>query len=276
MSDFRFFEVNGDQTNVSNEAPVGENPIDGFIGGVKEAASSVADFLSPDGFGSRIRSKNIPTELGSQPAQSAAASFSSPERDWRVRISLPNVKSFLESPILKPLQATNNALIFPYTPSIIINQSANYDSIQPIHNNYPYYHYQNSQIEQILITGEFFVESAEDARYWTAMLHYLRSMTKMFYGNSENKGNPPPLTKLNGYGDYVFKNVPIAITNFTVDLQTDVDYIGVEVNGKPSYAPTQSLVSVTVLPMYSRKTVSQFSLDKFVKGEFVIGGAGLM
>ena len=31
--------------------------------------------------------------------------------------------------------------------------------------------------------------------------------------------------KLNGYGDYVFNNVPVVITTFTVDMPSEVDYI---------------------------------------------------
>jgi hypothetical protein len=38
-------------------------------------------------------------------------------------------------------------------------------------------------------------------------------------------GNPPPVVFLNGYGSYVFKNVPVVITTFQTSLSKDCDYI---------------------------------------------------
>ena len=46
----------------------------------------------------------------------------------------------------------------------------------------------------------------------------------MFSGGSA-AGNPPPIVNLNGYGDYVFNNVPVVIKSFEVSLPNDVDYI---------------------------------------------------
>lgn len=48
----------------------------------------------------------------------------------------------------------------------------------------------------------------------------------MFTGDSQPAGNPPVILALNGYGDYVFKNVPVVVTNFTVTLDAGSDYIG--------------------------------------------------
>jgi hypothetical protein len=122
-------------------------------------------------------------------------------------------------------------------------------------------------------------------------MHYLRSVTKMFYGEGEYAGSPPPLVKLNGYGDYVFNNVPCVVTNFTIDLPSDVDYIAVplselanSIEGPPeprggdavTWVPTQSLMTVTVQPTYSRKTLSTFNLNTFVNGGFIKNNAGFI
>jgi hypothetical protein len=203
--------------------------------------------------------------------------------DWRVRLSLP--PDFASQEVLGPLIETSG-LVFPYTPTILIQHTANYDAMQPIHSNYPFPAYQNSQIEDLVITGDFFVENAKDAQYWTAMVHYLRSITKMNYGKDKNAGSPPPVVKLNGYGDFVFPNVPVVIRNFTVDLPADVDYIKTQVKdtlgldgpntsdpkGFIGWAPVQSQVAVTVTPIYSRAKVSQFSLSSFVKGDYIGSG----
>lgn len=224
---------------------------------------------------------NGPSSVPLQKTQTNAR-VAGADNDWRVRLSVPS--TFQTNTVLKPLVETNNSLVFPYTPTILIQHTANYDSMHPIHSNYPFPSYQNSQIEDIVITGDFFCENAKDAQYWTAMVHYLRSVTKMAYGQSENNGAPPPLVFLNGYGDFVFPNVPVIVKNFTVDLPADVDYIKTNVEGgeltpnvttpDPSggyvgWAPVQSQVAVTVSPIYSRAKTSQFSLENFVGGGYL-------
>jgi hypothetical protein len=98
----------------------------------------------------------------------------------------------------------------------------------------------------------------------------------MAYGASSNQGSPPPVIKLNGYGDYVFKNVPVVVTMFSVDLPNDVDYIQVGLGENGSWVPVRSQMSVTVQPIYSRKSVTQFSLDAFVNGSYVVNGKGFI
>ena len=221
----------------------------------------------------------------SQPSLKTATSakVAGAGNDWRVRLSLPSTMSSVD--IFAPLQETNG-LVFPYTPTILIQHSANYDAMQPTHSNYPFPQYQNSQIDDIVITGDFFCENAVDAQYWAATLHYLRSVTKMAYGQSSNQGAPPPVVFLNGYGDFVFPNVPVIVKSFSVDLPADVDYIKTQVDGTVSkidggtdvagfsegWAPVQSQVMVTVQPIYSRARTSQFSLDEFVKGGYLNNG----
>ena len=196
--------------------------------------------------------------------------------------------------MLANLQKTGG-LVFPYTPTIIVAHSANYNTMAPTHTNYPYFAYQNSQVDQLVITGDFFVQNGIEAQYWVSALHYLRSMTKMFYGGeAETLGAPPPVVHLSGYGDYIFNKVPVIITQFTIDLPQDVDYIATGhpqgVNEVPpnhpeakqaatdkranniGWAPAQSLITVTVQPIYSRREVEQFSLNKYVKGGYVGDG----
>jgi len=136
------------------------------------------------------------------------------------------------------------------------------------------------------LTGQFYAQNSAEGLYWIGALHYLRAITKMFYGEGSNQGAPPPVVKLNGYGDYVFKNVPVIVTNFTLDMPTDVDYIAVDMSklgdtydldgdeftttdGDKSYVPTESQMTVTIQPIYSRALVEKFSLDKFAKGGYL-------
>ena len=205
------------------------------------------------------------------------------EKDWRLRLSLPQAfrdNAQNESDLLAPLNKTNG-LVFPFTPTVLVSQSANYQSIQPVHTNYPYYSYQNSQVDQMTITADFFVQNAAEARYWVACIHYLRSVTKMNYGVDEDAGQPPPVVRLNGYGDFVFNNVPVIINSFQFDMPKDVDYISTAVgpttqtapvapqSTPTGWAPATSIVTVAVTPQYSRTKQSRFSLNDFIKDGYI-------
>jgi hypothetical protein len=249
----------------------------GAVGAARQAGNRILDGI---GIGRIIR--NAPN---SEPSLRTitSATVAGAGDDWRVKLSLP--ATFPNDTILSPLVETGG-LVFPYTPTILIQHTANYNSLQPIHTNYPFYNYQSSQIEDIVITGDFFCENAKDAQYWVAMLHYLRSVTKMAYGQSPDTGSPPPVVRLNGYGEFVFPNVPVVIRNFTVDLPADVDYIKTQiseevteeadgstsVSGSVTWAPVQSQVAVTVVPVYSRAKVSQFNLNTFINGGYLGSG----
>ena len=201
------------------------------------------------------------------------------DNDWRVSISIPPVIRELESTLINPLIETGERMIFPFTPSVIFSHSASYSSMQPVHTNYPFYNYQNSAVDAITVSGDFFIETNDDAEYWIAAVTFLRTLTKMFYGdNGSNTGNPPPIVKFNGYGEYVFKNVPCVVTSFNVDLPQDVDYMKTniagagagETEGAPgTWVPTQSLMAVTLQPVYSRSHVEQFSLNDFISGNLI-------
>lgn len=258
---------------------------------VKETVQDFAQLsANPAGFAKLNRSTNLPKDGSPTQIMSAeTASFSSTQgKDWRVRLSLPMDPNFVNSnPILSPLIATGG-LAFPFTPSIVMSHTANYQAIQPVHTNYPFYAYENSQIDQMVITGPFVIQNALEAQYWVAVLHYLRSVTKMYYGQSANNGNPPPVVRLNGYGDYVFNDVPVVITNFTLDLPGEIDYIATQIGNNTSvqngiesaqgvsFTPVESQITVTVQPTYSRAEVEQFSLDSFVRGDMILSGRGFI
>ena len=233
---------------------------------------------------SRHRGRNIPPGAETIKRDAAIATIAPSSRnqgdDWRVKISVPDLATFRTSPLLSPLIETGNNVVFPIVPTIQMQQTATYESIAPVHTNYSYQQYVNSQTQEIAITGEFPVQNEEDGRYWLAATHFFRSVTKMFYGDSSNKGAPPPLCKLNGYGDFVFNNVPVVITSFTSDLPNQVDYIRVPIYSnvagqyeqKYQMVPTNSTISISVRPTYSRGKISTFSLNKFINGDLADKG----
>ena len=161
--------------------------------------------------------------------------------------------------------------------------------MEQVHSNYPHYAYENSQVDQFNIIGEFPVQNSDDARHWVATINFLRTATKMFFGSEQGldglKGNPPPILHLSGYGDHMFNKVPVILNTFNVELRSGIDYISTSQSDvyrtnsnvdkqdfdyqreNPTWAPTISLISVLVTPIYSRNKVRDFSMYKFVRGQ---------
>ena len=148
--------------------------------------------------------------------------------DWRVRLRLAPNANYLykvkDPGILAPLAATDG-VIFPYTPAIETSYQAKYANYDLTHSNYRGYFYQNSSVENITIKGTFTAQDTREAAYLLAVIHFFKSVTKMFYGQDEQAGTPPPLVYLSGFGKYQFNESPCVVTNFGYSLPTDVDYI---------------------------------------------------
>ena len=148
--------------------------------------------------------------------------------DWRVRLQLaPGATYLYKDPapgILAPLFATDG-VIFPYTPSIETSYTANYDKYDLVHSNYRGYYYKNSAVNDINIRGTFTAQDTAEAEYMLAVIHFFRSITKMFYGQDALRGAPPPLVYLSGFGDFQFNDHPCLVSNFSYSLPNDVDYI---------------------------------------------------
>jgi hypothetical protein len=254
------------------------------------------------------------------------------QTDWRVKLTIPQDSDFrtefLSSKVMRPL-LDHGGVVFPLTPSVIIQHTAGYNPLATTHSNFPFYAYNHSESSALTIVGEFPVQNYQDAEAWIATLHFFRTVTKMFFGGEESRrGNPPPILKLNGYGDYVLKNVPVVVTNFSVELTQGVDYIATsqfvasradsffaeknkiiaemrkkQAQGEFSdsdyqeyekfyaesmaeakniadgsnlgWAPTSSIFTVQVQPVYSRETIKNFSLQEFARGGLNnVGGSG--
>jgi len=177
-----------------------------------------------------VPSINSAVENTRSAAATAQAFQLAEQGDWRVRLSLAPNANYLykaDNPgILLPLKATNG-IVFPYTPSIQVSYSANYDQTSVQHTNYKFVQYQNSAVENVTIGCDFTAQDVNEANYILSVIHFLRSVTKMFYGQDQNPrpGIPPPLCYLYGLGQFQFSGQPLVVTNFTYTLPTDVDYI---------------------------------------------------
>lgn len=207
------------------------------------------------------------------------------DNDTRVRLSLsPNsgqilYKSF-NNKLLEPLNDTDG-ILFPYTPTISVSHTAQYTGMHPAHSNYVQHSYNASSVDAISVDGYFTANNADEARYVFAVLHFLRSAYKMFFGNDNLRGTPPPVLRLSGYGPFNYNSVPVVLTNFTEIMSADRDYIEVPLASAPDAStktmiPTYMNVTMTLNPIYTKDQISNFGLESFARGDLIgrPGGSG--
>lgn len=165
------------------------------------------------------------------------AEFQSPgNNDWRVKLKLAPGATYLykdtdaKNGILAPL-AASNGVVFPYMPTIQTSYNANYDQTDLTHSNYRGQFYKSSYVGDIQISGEFTAQDTAEANYLLAVIHFFRSVTKMFYGAKDSfRGTPPPLVYLIGLGQYQFNNQPCVVRTFNYSMPNNVDYIRTKPN----------------------------------------------
>lgn len=193
--------------------------------------------------------------------------------DLRVKIRVPqDYLTSLTEGVSSEL-ASLGGIVFPYTPIISFEHKADYASQAPMHSNFNLYFYQRSSISPITITGQFTVQNDADAGVYIATMHLLRALTKMRSGGAtgdKDSGAPPPICKLDAYGDMMLNNVPVVVTSFKNDLVNTVDYYTIgksPVSNNPyplTSVPVSSSISVTLNPMYSRAEMQKFSVSSWL------------
>ena len=191
---------------------------------------------------------------------------STASEDTRVKIRVPS--DYLTG-LTSGLQDFGGVL-FPYTPQITLEHKAEYTSQNPTHSNYTLQFYKTSSVGEITITGKFTVQNDRDALIYLATSHLLSSLTKMRWGGIGNgdpdSGAPPPVCRLDAYGTFMLKNVPVVISSFKHDLPDDVDFYTV-MSGPFGMAsvPTKATFIVNCKPAYSRQEILSTSVTKYLK-----------
>lgn len=160
-------------------------------------------------------------------------------------------------------------VLFPYTPQITLESRAEYSSNTPLHSNYPINFYKNSAVSDITITSTFTVQNGIDAYYYLGAIRILSSLTKMRFGNDSRAGSPPPICRLFSYGEWVLKNVPVVITSVRHDLPDDVDFYTCQVRGQRVSVPTKANVTVSCKPTYSRREMSEATVDSYIQNSLI-------
>ena len=219
-----YYPVRGQTGNpfaVQNTSPTATNASDYYPTGQGQQGNPFANPRYVDDIAAKV------TQLKQQNAiRSQRSAFN--EKDWRVRLALAPQAQYLYNvaapgDLLYPL--VGKGVIFPYTPTISTAYRANYNTYDLTHSNIRGYFYQNSSPQEIQLTGTFTAQDTNEANYLLGVIHFLKSATKMFYGQDAQVGAPPPPLYLSGYGVYGFNEHPVLLSSFNYSLPNDVDYI---------------------------------------------------
>lgn len=190
--------------------------------------------------------------------------------DLRVRIRVPSnyITDLTKGSDYNELSTDNGfgGVIFPYTPQITLEHKADYTTQQPLHSNYAINFYKSSAVADISITGKFTVQNDYEAMVYLSTVRLLSALTKMRFGGKAgdpDSGAPPPVCRLDAYGEYMLKNVPVVITSFKHDLPNDVDFYTIK-TGTPVSVPVSSTITVNCKPTYSRDEMRKVSVSGYL------------
>lgn len=170
-------------------------------------------------------------------------------------------------------------MIWPYTPTISYSQDVSYESMGSVHTNQEMLAYTRTPAAKLTVTGTFSSQTQLEARYNLACLHFLRLVTKMSFGSSVSPqpGTPPPVLFFDAHGGGMFKSLPVVVTNFSITLPNDPDYVTVpSAIGKSSLpsvyttrVPALFDISVSLTVQHTPKALRTWSIDKFRSGGYI-------
>jgi hypothetical protein len=190
----------------------------------------------------------------------------------RARLEMSGSSTFyFQGPAAK--LETTNGIVFANQPDIVYGQSVNQSPVSLTHTNYTTYAYGGTPSPTIQVTAQFSNVTQEEHEYTQGVIHFLRSVTKMYYGLNESgpvpAGTPPPVLKFSAFGSNQFNNVPVLVGSFNVPFQSDTDLVEVGGQALPALQTIALDLLVTVNPAKQKK---DFSKAQFVTGSLYSKG----
>lgn len=194
--------------------------------------------------------------------------------------------------LLSPLWSSYG-MVWPYQPTVNYAQEVNYTDVAMTHTNQEFYAYARTNAVKLTVEGEFTVQNQEEGRYTLACLHFLRTVTKMYFGQGANLGTPPPILFFDAFGKYMFNKLPVIVTNFTANMPKDVDYVPIDLkklgtagdmqnlspmryegpnNAGYVWLPALFTISVSLTVQNTPAKLRQFNLDGFRNGSLLKSG----
>jgi hypothetical protein len=149
--------------------------------------------------------------------------------------------------------------------------SAEYNETMMQGMNYPINTFISSRPPDIPITADFSANDIYEARYLLAVMTFLKVCTKAAFGDDAvakgTAGTPPPVLLFEYLGDHGFNKVPVVVTNWSMQLPDNVDYVPVVVNDTTTYVPTLTNIMINLKPQYTpHKLRRRFSVEGVTSG----------
>jgi len=204
-----------------------------------------------------------------------------------------------DSELLHPVKNTNG-IVWPYQPVISYQGEVDYKSMEMTHSIQDMYAYHRTQSVKLTVDGEFSVQNQKEGLYALSCIHFLRTVTKMHFGETDpNKGTPPPVLNFHAYGSYMFNALPVIVNQFSITLPKDIDYLPVDVSTtllsdfRPNnyqwvkltqnylnesnssnyvWLPAVFNITVSLIVQQSPTKLRSFNLEKFRSGSLVKSG----
>ena len=173
----------------------------------------------------------------------------------------------------------DRGVVFPYVPTIMAGFAANYGKHQPVHSNFTYKFFQNYEMQDITVTGNFTAHTVVEGQYMEAAMLFFKSAMKIGFGDVDpQRGVPPPVLEFNAWGEAWMKKVPVVLTNFTYNIDGQTDYVwpttfNREPDGRSSMMPLNVVFILMLSPTYStRSTRKDYNSRDFFAGELLQKG----
>ena len=180
---------------------------------------------------------------------------------------------------------------FPYTPTLTSLSNSNYSNAAPTHSNFQQSFFESGQNISLTIAAPILVENQEQGRHILKALDFFRGSMKMRFGKQDpQRGLPPPVLRLFAHG--IYTNVPVLLTDFTFNLDSDISYIDIDPptgdgpsdgSGSGVYGqnlstrnetqmgtrvPVSTTFVMSLVTSYSPRNIREnFTLDKYLRGE---------
>jgi hypothetical protein len=206
-----------------------------------------------------------------------SASLTASQSDFRLRLAHLSGYQNPYPGILAPL-ADTHGMLFPYTPTIAFSQDVDYANMQMTHSNTDYFSYTRTPNTTINITGKFSVQNQQEGKYATAALHFLRTVSRMNFGqNDANAGLPPPILSLTGYGTYNLNGVRVFLKQHSYTYEEGMDLVKVTVGSGYMMLPALFTISLSLTTQMTPRAMRQdFTLDSYRDGSLLANAKGFI
>jgi len=158
-------------------------------------------------------------------------------------------------------------IVFPFQPDVSYSQPVNYNTYDLTHTNYGFHAYRNTPSPMLQVTAQFASTTDEEGRYTLASIHFLRSVTKMWFGINESTppgpGTPPPVLEFSSFGSRMFSRVPVVVSSFATTFDSGVDLKLVDGQSIPVIMTFAIDLMVQVNPDRQK---NEYSTSSFVSG----------